>query len=154
MKNILAILSILLIMSCSEQEENPQKTLKEQLTGKWKNLSMTVQMNTFRNTDTTAYFVVKEDQWVDEMGIKPIITTLNDNGSYTSEYFNMNGEKFREASGNWFVVEDSMVFIEKGLRTAYQALVNDTIARFRATIDWDRDGKTDDLYEGVQIKIE
>lgn len=161
MKKIIIISTLItMLFSCSENEkpmdENSIKEneLKEKLTGKWKNVSMTIQMNTYINSDTTAYYVVNEGNWENELNIKPIITSLDESGKYTSEYFTIHGEKFREVSGTWSVKNDSMIFIESGMRTAYHAKIVDSLARFRAIIDWDRDGENDDLYEGIQIKID
>jgi hypothetical protein len=159
-KSIIIFALISILFSCSESEKPmdeksiKEKELNEKLIGKWKNVSMTIQMNTYRNSDTTAYYVVKEGNWEKELNIKPIITTLDKDGKYTSEYFTIHGEKFREVTGTWSVKNDSMIFIESGMRTAYQAKIVDSLARFRAIIDWDRDGENDDLYEGIQIKID
>lgn len=152
----LSAILLLSIFSCGQKsepnitEENP---LREKLLGTWQIKSMVIQMNSFRGTDSTAYFVVNQDAWEETMYIKPIITNLTKDGTYRSRYYDLSGKLIREAAGNWSVEKDSMIFIENNLRTAYHATVNDTAARFRAVIDWDRDGETDDLYEGIQLKV-
>lgn len=145
------VLILFSLISCAQDLEKDE--LGSQLIGTWKTKSMIIQMNSFRNGDSTAYFIVNEDIWEETMNIKPIITNLSKDGKYFSRYYDLQGKLMRETEGTWTVSQDSMIFIENGLRTAYHTYIQDSLARFRAIIDWDRDGESDDLYEGIQIKV-
>ncbi len=97
-------------------------------------------------------FSVPAGEWEAILNIKPIETNYSREGTYSSDYISLEGEKLQTANGNWKLKGDTLYLTEDNKTTAYHFRWIEGKAIFRAFLDWDNDGMTDDLYTGIQIK--
>lgn len=119
--------------------------------GQWYNESMQVDLNALEgNSDST--FSIPMGQWESVLDIKPILTTYLEDGSYSSRYTGLDGGLVRTVQGQWEVVGDSLYLTEENSTTAYFFNWQNGQGSFKAFLDWDGDGLSDDLYTGVQTK--
>lgn len=144
MKQLLIIaLASGLLCSC-------QSNMGDKLIGTWENTTLNVQTNTAQGQDTTINLVIENGQWEEVLGIKPIITTYLKDGSFKSEYFGPDGKPVGTEEGTWRIRNDSLVLKSGGYDNVYKVIFEGEQARFISYLDWDQDGKTDDLYDGWQ----
>ena len=148
MKTIL--ISLLIIIGLSQ---NTPKLNKQDLIGKWENVSLTVEMPTYGNSDSTSYLKAAEGEWEKVLKIKPIQTTFNEDGSFSSSYFDLDNKPMGIEQGTWFIRNDSLVLVSNNYGSAYKVTISGDKARFKAFLDWDQDGKSDDLYDGWQKRL-
>lgn len=144
-RQALLLFMALAFVSC---QSNTKKT---QLLGQWYNESMSVQLGA-SDGEVDSLFSVPKGQWESVLGIKPILTTYAEDGSYTSEYISLEGELLQSKAGQWSLEGDTLFLTEDGQTTAYFFDWREGKAGFIGYLDWDNDGKANDLYEGIQIK--
>ncbi|MGW8122222.1 hypothetical protein ACV07N_06135 [Roseivirga echinicomitans] len=137
-------LAFCLISSCSKTNN------AEFIVGEWYNESMIVTIDHGKPEETV--LKVPIGSWEEILGIKPILTTYDIDGSYTAIYTDLSGEVSMETYGTWEVKGDSIYLTENGLTTAYKFVWMDGKGEFTAFLDWDSDGLPDDLYSGIQVK--
>lgn len=153
----LKISSLVLILSCllaCESEPNKNEIVsgdlplpvQELLIGEWKNSSLTLVID----NDVDSTLILNSENWVDILGIQPIVSEFRKDSSYLSTYYSPEGEEIMTSSGIWYVEGDSLFMIEREIPNAYHVRLEGNTAYFRGYIDWDQDGISDDLYEGVQ----
>lgn len=167
MKKIIYIFVIgLFVVSCKQTVTNeptqtndtntPKPTsdlLKpEQFYGEWRNVSM--EITTAYNTSSSKIESYKEENWERDLKIKPIRTYYKTDGTYMSEYRDLEGVVFSTTSGKWLVKQDSVYLNQTKPETrgaAYHVeFHDDNSATFSAMLDWTSNGKKDDLYIGKQ----
>jgi hypothetical protein len=59
-------------------------------------------------------------------------------------------------SGKWWFENDKLIMMQYFPSldtTAYDLDIKNDTATFEANVDWDRDGKKDDVYFGKQIRV-
>ncbi len=171
MKKILYFIAIsLLTASCqsnSGSEQTPSKkeeintatttkTLQpKQLYGEWRNVSMII--TTAHNTPNSAVEEYKEENWEKDLKIKPIRTYYNADGTYISEYRDLDNIVFNTTSGTWATKQDSVVLNqtkpEKRSAAYHVNFQSENTATFSALLDWTNNGKKDDLYVGKQQRV-
>jgi len=176
MKKILYFIALnLFIISCqsnSNSDQNPPQndnkatttntvttntnTLKpKQLYGEWRNVSMVI--TTAHNTTKSAVEEYKEENWEKDLKIKPIRTYYNADGTYISEYRDIDNIVFNTTSGAWEIKKDSVILHqskpEKRSAAYHVKFQNENIATFTAMLDWTNNGKKDDLYVGKQQRM-
>ena len=86
------------------------------------------------------------------MNIKPIITTIYEDGTYTSEFRNSFDSLIYMPEGSWFIDGDTLIMQDHQDVYKYQIFIDGDLAEFKSKIDWDKDGKADDEYFGIQRK--
>lgn len=133
--------------------QDNSKLTKEDLIGKWENISLEVKMPTFANSDSTSTLVANEGEWEKVLKIKPIQTIFNEDGTFTSSYFNLDNIPIGTEKGTWLIRNDSLVLISNNYGSSYKVIIKEDKARFTSIVDWDRDGKKDDLYDGWQKRV-
>ncbi|MEO1050135.1 MAG: hypothetical protein AAFX87_05905 [Bacteroidota bacterium] len=161
----IAVIGLCLFVGCNNpQEKENQETqtaedtatetpdLKTQLLGEWRNVSLYVTMDTKHQDSASAVTDVPAGQWETVLGIKPIRTTYKEDGTYTSEYRDLQDSVINVTSGSWSIEGDSLVLEAEGQSTKYKTEINGDQATFTGFLDWDQDGEEDDLYSGVQKK--
>lgn len=168
MKKILYFITLnLFIVSCqsnnssdqspSENDKKPATvTLKpEQLYGEWRNVSMII--TTAHNTPNSAVEEYKEENWEKDLKIKPIRTYYNADGTYISEYRDLDNIIFNTTSGTWKTKQDSVVLNqikpEKRSAAYHVKFQSENTATFSALLDWTDNGRKDDLYVGKQQRV-
>lgn len=156
--NILFLLLLFSLLACQnnekakEQQDNtPAVELSKSLPGVWENVSLLVTINTVENTDSTAYFEVKEENWSQMLGIKPIRTYYELDNKYRSEYYTAYDSLTDVRRGIWNTFGDTLMLIEPDASYTYEVkILENGLGEFRALLDWDGDGQEDDEYLGVQ----
>ena len=133
--------------------QNSTKVKEKDLFGPWENTSLTVEMPTHNNSDSTAYLKAEEGEWEKVLKIKPIKTLFKENGTFTSTYFDLENQPLGSETGTWFLRNDSLVMVSNNYGSAYQVILSNDRARFIAYLDWDQDGQKDDLYDGWQKRV-
>lgn len=136
-------------MACSsgadEKKTAQEDTAQPGIVGEWRNLSLIVRM-----PDSTVN--VPEGQWEAVLGIKPIRTTFNENGTFVSEYRTLEDSVFMTSNGSWEIEGDTLSMVERGTENKYfYSLDGDTVT-FRGYLDWDQDGLPNDHYAGKQVR--
>lgn len=167
---ILFFIIFLLFNSCASgqkgegDKENDEKSfdveieldylsqLEQDLVGEWVNASMKVKVNSYNNSDTSFIVDINEDTWEMKMSIKPIVTTIRNDGTYISEFRNSLDAVIYKPEGSWMLDGDSLIMEDHQAVYRYQIFIDGDIAEFKSMIDWDHDGKADDEYKGVQRK--
>ena len=147
MKKITLILLLLSAFACSKK---PKELRRSQIVGKWTNLTLMVTMNRYDQEDSVLR--AHEKNWEEVLKIKPIISSFNEDGSFSSEYYNLQGELAQTTTGTWDVRNDSLIIWTAANETAYHFTINGDRVRFKATMDWDEDGLPD-TYDAVQVRL-
>jgi hypothetical protein len=126
--------------------------LEQELIGVWVNSSMKVWVNGYNNSDTSFIVDINEDTWDMKMNVQPIITTIRNDGTYSSEIRNSLDQVTYTPEGTWMLDGDSLIMEDQRAVYKYQIFIDGDIAEFNSLLDWDQDGKADDEYKGVQRK--
>lgn len=138
----------LLTVSCTSGPDN-----YELLEGEWTNISLNLEQRSLNNSSIDSVLQVKEGQWDSLLQMKPIRTTYNANGTFISRYYNLSDSLLFETEGQWYFVGDSLYLAtDEGVTGYYFTRLPNNRASFEAIVDWDNDGRRDDLYKGVQQK--
>jgi hypothetical protein len=94
--------------------------------------------------------------WEQRLGIKPIHTFFQQDGSYYSEYRNLDDSLVRKTAGQWTITTgDTLVMWEKQPEQQTLKLklkIVDRTATFSGLIDFDGQGVANDVYYGIQQK--
>ena len=126
--------------------------LEQAIVGEWTNVSMRVKVESFENSDTSFIVHITEENWDTKMNIRPIVTTIYADGTYTSEFRNSFDSLIYKPEGTWVIDGDSLFMTDHQDTYRYQIFVDGDVAEFNSIVDWDNDGKVDDEYFGVQHK--
>lgn len=148
-------LLIMLCSSCrSDNQEEDNAQLTKYMTGVWQSLSIKVIINSVDNSDSTHILKAGPKNWEERLQIKPIRTTFYEDSTFTSQYQNLKDSVIRTSKGKWYARNDSL-FMET-IASIYRYKIKKrrkSRATFTAQLDWDGDGKEDDIYRGKQEKI-
>ncbi len=144
----LVLCLVVLMSSCSTQPDN-----YELLEGEWRNVSLQLIQHSMANGSVDSTLIIKNGEWDSILQMKPIRTTFISNGTYVSRYYNLSDSLIFEAEGNWHFIGDSLHLVsEEGSNSYLFEMLDDRQARFVSKLDWDNDGLSDDLYDGIQRK--
>lgn len=136
-----------------EEVSAKQPPLKEALPGTWESVSIRVDVNTAENTDSSYVFEVKEEEWAQRLGSRPIRFYFQPDNKYRQEFTALSGEVVSATRGMWNTFGDTLMLIEPNATYQYQVATGKGLAEFRTMMDWDGDGQEDDSYLGVHRKI-
>jgi hypothetical protein len=154
----LLILPFISIVLCCQRgnktESESQNNLSKQILGTWKNVSLTVEIQSRAGIqDSSDVFEVKEGQWEEILQIRPIHTTYLDDSSFSSVYRDLNDSIVNSSQGKWYTQGDSLFLQIDQTTFSYHTLITGDTGIFRGYLDWDSDNASDDLYYGVQLKV-
>lgn len=135
-----------------EEEFDYISQLEQDIVGEWVNISMKVWVKTYNNSDTSFIVDINEKTWDMKMNIKPIITTINEDGTYISEFRNSFDSLIYKPEGFWMIDGDTLIMEDHQAVYKYQIFIDGDMAEFKSLLDWDKDGKADDEYTGLQRK--
>ena len=113
---------------------------------------MNVTFNHEGPADSVSTLEANEENWVEILGIKPIITTYSTDGTYVSEYRSPQDSVVGTSAGIWVTNAGILTMTDGGSGGSYSYrfdIKNDT-ATFIGIIDFDEDGIADDRYVGIQ----
>ena len=158
MKRILIASCIISLFACNNSKpESEDKLLAGQLAGEWNNLSMKITTNSKNNTDSNDIFEVSRPEWESMLKIKPIRTFFRADSTYNSAHYNLKDSLVYNPSGKWWVENKKVYLLQTfpSTDTSFFTLeINKDTATFMGDVDWDEDGKKDDIYFGRQIKVQ
>jgi len=136
-------------VGCTEPAEKPSELL-----GTWETTWVLVMDNAGEmNNEMFDLFFADTTNWERKMGMKPIRTTYNADGTFTGEYRDLRDSVYAISSGSWEVRGESLYFRQMEPDTfiaTYWFIVKDDTLRTRGIIDWARDGIANDKFEGTQ----
>ncbi len=138
-----ALLICLFFVACDKKKQN--------VIGIWENTSLKVTMKLEDGTDSIAN--IPEGSWEKVLNIKPIRTTYYPDGTFRSEYTALDGKPMGTEEGTWRMRNDSLILNSLGYDSGYKVTFKGDKARFVSLLDWDQDGKADDLYDGWQVRL-
>jgi hypothetical protein len=148
MKKVYLLLIIVFIsFACDKKERTPEKI---DIAGTWEYVSLNVTMNSPDNNSGEEFFYVLPGEWEAKVGITPIVTDLNEDGTFENNFYAFPDSVPRGGRGTWNIQDDSLIFMEGNQRIAYEFTLNDSMLTIRGKTDFDQDGKSDDDYVGVQ----
>ena len=134
----------------------PKSSLAQKIVGEWRNQSIKIKINSYRNKDTIVLMEANASNWEEKLHIKPIRTFFKADRSYYSEYRDLQDSIIRRPTGEWRTRGDTIVMTEltpeKAVYT-FHLSIKKNIATFIGVIDFDGDGKKDDEYYGTQKKF-
>lgn len=151
----ITIFSIVNITACTNNIDSSKK-LQAELTGDWISNSLRVEMSGANNSNRDSVFEANASNWMDVIGIKPIITHFRLDGTYNSEHYSKKDSLFYNPYGKWQIVGDSLIMNDTtggNIRYAYRTEVKNDTAYFWGIEDFDQDGKVDDKYFGTQTRV-
>ncbi len=160
------ILFLLLSAACSTGQNKSQQgegsadevnfgDVQEQaIIGKWINSTIEVDLRTYNNSDTSFRVSINEDNWKLKMNIKPVETTLRENGTFLNNYLDTLGIVFHSNSGIWYLDGDSLFLEEEsGEVYSFEVIVNGDVMEMHTIVDYDEDGEKDDNYFGTYKRV-
>lgn len=171
MRGLLLLMSFIFYFSCvSGQKETRQEIMTEEteagemtmdylteleqaIVGEWANVSMRVWVKTYDKSDTSFIVDINEDNWDMKMTVKPIITTIYEDGTYISEFRNSFDSLIYQPKGRWMIDGDTLIMEDHQAVYRYHVFVDGDRAEFKTILDWDGDGQADDEYFGIQRRM-
>jgi len=155
---------LLLCYSCSQsplppavqEADNSIGDLKNSLVGTWWSDELIVGIDTINNSKTSVLLEIKKDEWEEKLNMKPIQTIFNPNKTYVSAYCNSEGKIIRVTAGKWTVEKNQLnihQLFPNDKEMNYRINVDSGYAELRTKLDFDGDGKSDDLYYCQMKKI-
>ena len=156
MKNILPLAVLLLFAACGTESSKQPLSTQEALVGSWKNVSIEVLINHLDTSENQEVYRVDSLNWEKELGIKPILTVFSKDSTYISYYRNPQDSLVLELNGRWGVASDTLFMLPKESTSPsyYDMEIIGKLAHFKSHLDWDGDGKADDYYYGIQVKLD
>lgn len=128
--------------------------LKTHLPGAWESVSFKVTIHSANHADSTIVFEVKEENWQQKLGSKPIQTSFYKDNKYKRLFRNEGTIANDTLRGIWNTFGDTLMLIEPTTTYQYQVqILPNGLAEFRTMMDWDGDGLTDDEYIGLERKV-
>lgn len=153
---IIFLVTVFTITEGCNSNKQDSKSLKDELTGDWMSNSLKVEMAGANNSNRDSVFEANASNWVNVIGIKPIVTHFRPDGTYNSEHYSKKDSLFYNPYGKWQIVGDSLIMNDTtggNTRYAYRAEVKNDTAYFWGMEDFDGDGKVDDKYYGTQLRV-
>jgi hypothetical protein len=139
--------------SGSQGADESRPDLQTTLPGTWEAVSIRVDIPTVDSTQYDSVFTVSEEYWVDKFRIQPVKTYFQPDNKYRQEFRNSMDSLLNEVKGIWNVFGDTLMLIEPNATNTYLVEVGKGLVTFKATVDWDGDGATDDAYKAVHRKV-
>lgn len=144
-QQVLLLLCLAPLITHAQAAKDP---LAKALIGEWRNIYVRINI---RDKAMEA----DSSNWETRLHIKPIRTHFQADGTYYSEYRNLQDSIVRKPSGTWTLKGDSLTMSQlqpEPMQMTLQLRIEKDVATFTGLIDFDGDGKTNDLYYGLQRK--
>ncbi|NRA50501.1 MAG: hypothetical protein HRU12_15320 [Phaeodactylibacter sp.] len=148
---------VLLLASCSSDPKPNDSTgtidLEKTLPGTWESVSLRVDINTAEGTDTSFVFEVREEEWIQRLGVKPVKTYFKPDNKYEQIFTSLTDTILSTSRGMWNIFGDTLMMVEPNATYQYEATIENGLISLKARLDWDGDGEEDDDYLGVHRKV-
>ena len=148
----LTLIGLLFLIGCVSKES--ANTKSADLHGEWRNVYLKITLNEVGG-ESLKVTECDSAHWEQMLGIKPIHTFFNADGSYKSEYYTLNDSLFMTNTGRWEISNDTLTMTQITPVAGVYKLktsIEGSLATFEGMIDFDGDGKPDDHYLGRQRK--
>ncbi|MCB9300554.1 MAG: hypothetical protein H6566_07890 [Lewinellaceae bacterium] len=157
--SLLTLLFLSLILTQCQPSGKPETAtetpvpLAEALPGAWESILVRVAVNTAENTDSSYVFEIREEEWLERTGMRPIKAYFQPDNQYRQVFTAGNDTIISVARGMWNTFSDTLLMVEPKATYQYIVTIDKGLAEFRTLLDWDGDGQEDDEYLGVHRKI-
>ncbi|MEQ8707133.1 MAG: hypothetical protein RIC19_24590 [Phaeodactylibacter sp.] len=145
------------LIGCAGEPKSGSETetedLETALPGTWESVSLRVDINTVDGTDTSYVFEVREEEWVQRLGVKPVRTYYKTDNKYDQVFTSMTDTILSTTRGMWNIFGDTLMMVEPNATYHYEAVIENGLITLKAQLDWDGDGEADDDYLGVHRKV-
>lgn len=128
--------------------EEEQKSLQEILPGTWEAISFRVDIKSWQNTEQDSLFEITEEYWTEKFQVKPVQTRYKPDNTYVQEFKTLKDSIMDTNKGIWNVFGDTLMMIEPYVTYNYIVSVENGVATYTSTLDWDGDGEEDDNFVG------
>ncbi len=132
--------------ACSETGTGTD--LQNSLVGMWQMNSLLVGIDTIYNSETSVILQIAQDEWKEKLKLQPIQTLFSPNKTYISAYCTSEGKIIRFTTGRWNVEKNQLKIHQlfpNDQQMNYRIDLSDGCAELRSKLDFDGDGKSDDL---------
>jgi hypothetical protein len=122
---------------------------KTSLVGMWQMNSLVVDFDTIHNSEMSAVLSIDKDSWNEKLKLQPIQTLFSPNKTYISAYCTDEGKIIRFTTGRWEVEKNQLKIHQlfpSDKQMNYRIDLSDGCAQLRSKLDFDGDGKSDDLF--------
>ena len=156
MKILKTLVPLLLIAACDTTI--PPREAPE-LHGKWEETFYVV-MDTTSDPFSDPNFdmlIIDSSNYEKKRRLKPVRITYRPDGTFEGEHRNLKDSIFVRSTGTWEVRGDSLYFrqLTPDVWSAnYEFYVRQDTLHLRGIIDWSRNGKYDDKFEGTLKKLQ
>jgi hypothetical protein len=144
------------LLACSRSPvvpagEAPASTgtdLSYSLVGMWQMNTLVVGIDTIQNSATSGVLEISPDNWNERLKMQPIQTLFSSNKTYISAYCSEEGKIIHFATGRWEVEKNQLKIHQlfpSDKQMNYRIDLTDGCAQLRSHLDFDGDGKTDDM---------
>ena len=142
MKYLLILLALFIVLpSCQNapseatDQAAEQIDLGKEMPGVWESVSIHVQINSAENQDTSYTFEVKEENWEQVLGMKPIKTYYELDNKYRTEYYSRFDSLTNVKRGMWNTFGDTLMLIEPDVTYQYSVeILGNGLAQFTSTL--------------------
>ena len=122
----------------------------------WQMNSLVVGIDTIQNSETSCVLQIGKEDWNEKLKLQPIQTLFSPNKTYISAYCTDEGKIIRFTTGRWEMEKNQLKIhqlfpIEKQMN--YRIDLSDGSAQLRSHLDFDGDGKTDDMFYCEMKKV-
>jgi hypothetical protein len=132
----------------TNEEASTGSDLKNSLVGMWQMNSLVIGVDTINNSDISGVLEIREDNWNEKLKMQPIQTLFSPNKTYISAYRSEEGKIIRFTTGRWDVDKNQLKIHQlfpSDKQMNYRINLSDGCAELRSKLDFDGDGKNDDL---------
>ena len=122
----------------------------------WKSDALVVGIDTLHNSDMSVVLEVRSDQWEEKLKMQPIQTIFNPNHTYISAYIGTDGKVIKMTAGKWGVKKNNLSIHQlfpSDRQMDYRIDLAAGALELRSKIDFDNDGKNDDLFYCQMKKV-
>jgi len=157
------MMMVAFLFSCTQSplpapEENSEVSsdLKNSLVGMWQAYDIIVGIDTIHNSGNSALLEVNNNDWRDKLKLRPIQTIFNANNTYVSAYCTDEGRLIRVTSGKWDMKKNQLnihQLFPNDKEMNYRIELSAGVAQLRSKLDFDGDGKSDDMYYCQMKKV-
>ncbi len=158
------VIVLLFLFSCSRNPGPPpvedgntaENDLRNSLVGLWKSDALVVGIDTIHNTETSVILSVTKDEWTEKLKLQPVQTIFNQNKTYVSAYTSADGKLIRVTAGKWDVGKNQLKIHQlfpNDKQMDYRIDISDGFAELRSRLDFDGDGKNDDMFYCQMKKV-
>jgi hypothetical protein len=158
MRSFLLLVFCAMVIACGQDEKTIGNITAEKLHGQWRSVYLKLDMNTWRNTDSSKVFEVDEKTWENKMGLRPVRNYYWADGTYSMLHYNLSDNLVYNEGGRWELKSDTLILRDSLKADApayrYKVRISGDVLELRGREDCDGDGKPDDQYYGTLRKYD